>query len=216
MVHGFSGLAVTFSCATHTIAAPIAMPVTATVALRCATPPRASGVATGCCTLVCSTGACFTVVAPVRFELTGLRVVGGAADGTSSAGAAVTIVGSPQTARVALSLMHFSALHARALVLASVGPSVGATLVTSTFANCAAAAGDDGGALLVKDVSQLVIAQCAFRANRALAGGGGAIAVQGLSSLTMDATNCTETARSSGAASTPRHGPARDQSVQRH
>ena len=147
-------------------------------------------VAAGCCTLVCSTGACFTVVAPVRFEMTGLRLRGGGASGATQAGAAVTIIGSPLTARVALALMHFSALDARALVVESIGASVGATLATSTFVNCTAADGD-GGAVLVKVASQLTIAECAFRANRALAGGGGAIAVQSLSSLTMGATKCT-------------------------
>jgi hypothetical protein len=189
-VHGFSGLTVTFSCATHTITSPIVTPLSTTVSLSCATPPRASDVAAGCCALVCSTGACFTVVAPVRFEITGLRLLGGGASGATQAGAAVTIIGSPLTARVALALMHFSALDARALVLESVGASVGATLATSTFEDCAPAGGN-GGALLIKVASQLTIAECAFRANRALVGGGGAIAVQSLSSLAMGATNCT-------------------------
>jgi hypothetical protein len=191
-IHGFDGaLAVTFSCATHIITAPIATPLACDVALRCATPPLPGGVSSGCCTLVCSTGVCFTVDSPARFELTGFRLRGG--DAKKHAGAAVRIIGSSHTKSggIALSLLHFSALGERALTLRSVAASVGATLTAATFDACAVADGD-GGALLVEESSMLIVRNCTFHSNTALAGGGGAIAVQSSSTLALSATICSE------------------------
>jgi hypothetical protein len=184
---GGGTLVATFSCAAHTISEPIATPLESAVAIRCAAPPLASDVAIGCCELVCSTGVCFAVSSPTRFELTGLRFRGGGG-ATEAVGAAVTITGSYLTQSVvALSLLHFSALGARALVF----QTVDATLETSTFDGCAVAVGD-GGALLVERSSSLAVTRCAFRNNAALKGGGGAISVRTYSSIALRSTSCTE------------------------
>ena len=180
-------LIVEFDCATHTIATPVATPLDSAVALRCVAPPLMGGVANACCDLVCSTGVCFNVQSPVRFELVGLRMRGN----SGVSGAAVSITGSSLTKNIFLSLLHFSAFEARALVLDSVDAFEGATLTASVFESCAVAVGD-GGALLIKASSSLLIENCMFNQNQALDGGGGAIAAQSSSSLTMDTTICTE------------------------
>ena len=65
---GSSGTVVaTFTCSTHTIETPIVTSLNSAATIRCAVLASSNG----CCELVCSTGVCFTVTAPTRFEMVG-------------------------------------------------------------------------------------------------------------------------------------------------
>jgi hypothetical protein len=190
-------LFVEFNCATHTIGAPVEMPLQSAITFRCVSSVQ------GCCELVCSTGVCFQLLAPMRLALTGLRLRSGTVAGTS-AGAAIQIEGSSSTKSIALSFLHFSAFHARALVI----KNARGTLAASVFENCYHTVTDgdgcmmqdscNGGALLIYSSSHLDVTNCTFRGNGAKGSNGGAIAVHSSSSLDVRTTFCTNNFALSG------------------